>query len=134
VPAARFPIRIGPRSRLLLRILFGVRADNAFVELGDVRMSAGFGRFWLSTPLANIVGWRIEGPWLWITAIGPRTSLRHRDLTFGGNHRGGVRMDFREPVPFLFYRVTALYATVENLGALGRALEERGIPHAPRAS
>jgi hypothetical protein len=127
MPSARFAIRIGPRSRLLLRLGFGVRADNAWVELGDDRLMARFGRFGLVTPLSNVSGWRIEGPWSWITAIGVRTSLRHRDLTFGGNHRGGVRMDFRERVPFLFYRVSALYATVDDLEGLGRALTERGV-------
>ena len=73
------------------------------------------------------MSWRIEGPWLWITAIGVRLSVRHRDLTFGGSPRGGVRVDFREPVRMGPIRVPALYVTVEDLEGLAAALEERGI-------
>ena len=119
-------IRVGHRSHPLLR-LFGVRADNAFVDL-DGELDARFGFYRVHTPITNLASWRIEGPWLWITAIGVRMSLRHRDVTFGGNHRGGVRIDFRERVRFGVFRVPALYLTVEDLEGLAAALSERGIP------
>ena len=121
-----FPFRVGERSRPLLR-LFGVRAGSAFVEVTD-DFDAHFGRFRVRTPLSNIVSWRIEGPWLWITAIGVRLSIRHRDLTFGGSPRGGVRVDFRDPVRIGRIRIPALYVTVEDLDGLAAALTERGIP------
>ena len=124
--ARRFPIRVGRRSRPLLR-LFGVRTGNAFVDVDDA-LDAHFGRFRLQTPFTNIVSWRIEGPWLWITAIGVRMSVRHRDLTFGGSPRGGVRVDFRESVRYGPFRIPALYVTVEDLGGLAAALAERAIP------
>src|SRR6476619_6349499 len=92
----RFPIRIGRRSRLVLW-LFGVRSRNSFVDLDD-DVRARFGFFHVNTPVANLAGWRIEGPWLWITAIGVRLSIRHHDLSFAGSPRGGVRMDFARPV------------------------------------
>jgi hypothetical protein len=122
----RFAIRLGRRSRPLLR-LFGVRPGIAYVDL-DGEFDARFGFYRVHTPLSNIASWRIEGPWLWITAIGVRTSIRHRDVTFGGNHRGGVRVDFRERVRFGFLRIPALYVTVEDLEGLAAALSERGIP------
>ncbi len=122
----RFPIRLGHRSRPLLR-LFGARPDNAYVDLDD-ELIARFGRYTVRTPASNIASWRIEGPWLWLTAIGVRTSLRHRDVTFGGSHRGGVRLDFRERVRFGLLRIPALYVTVEDLEGLASALAERGIP------
>ncbi len=122
----RFAIRLGARSQPLLR-LFGARPDNSFVDLGD-ELDARFGRFRVRTPITNIVSWRIEGPWHWITAIGVRRSIRHADVTFGGNHRGGVRVDFREPVTLSRLRVPALYVTVEDLEGLAAALAERGIP------
>jgi len=128
VSVDRYTIRVGRRSRLLLRIFFGVRASNAYVELGDHELDARFGWFRLRTSMGNLASWRIEGPWLWITAIGVRTSLRHRDVTFGGSPHGGVRIDFKERVPFLFYRTPALYATVEDLAALAAALSARGLP------
>jgi hypothetical protein len=123
--ARRFPIRVGPRSRPLLR-LFGVGSDNAYVDLNE-ELDARFGRFRIRTPVANLASWRIEGPWLWITAIGVRTSLRHRDVTFGGNHRGGVRVDFKERVRFGRLRIPALYVTVEDLEGFAAALAGRGI-------
>jgi hypothetical protein len=81
----RFPIRLGRRSRPLL-LLFGVRSSNAYVDL-DGDLEAHFGFFHVRTPVANISSWRIEGPWLWLTAIGVRRSVRHGDITFGGSHR-----------------------------------------------
>lgn len=123
----RFPIRLGAKSRPLLR-LFGVGGpDDAWVELGDDTFEARFGRFRAATPLSNIAGWRIEGPWLWITAIGVRMSVRHGDITFGGSHRGGVRLDFRERVRVGPFRVPALYVTVDDLQEFAAALTKRGI-------
>ena len=121
-----FPIRIGSRSLPLLR-LFGVRAGNAFVVVDD-ELDAHFGFFRIRTPVANITSWRIEGPWLWITAIGVRRSVRHGDVTFGGSPRGGVRVDFRERVRSGPFRIPALYVTVEDLEGLAAALVARGIP------
>ena len=121
----RFPILVGRRSRVLL-LLFGVRAGNAYVDLGDDELDAHFGFFRIRTPTANLVSWRIEGPWLWVTAIGVRMSLRHRDLTFAGTNRGGVRVNFREPVTRA--GIPALYLTVEDLEGLAAALAERGLP------
>ncbi len=123
----RFPIRVGRRSRLLLRLFFGVRPDRAWVDL-DGELVARFGFYELRTPVTNISRWRIEGPFRWITAIGVRMSIRHRDVTFGGSPHGGVRIDFREPVRWTAFRVPALYVTVDSLEALAAELDSRGIP------
>jgi hypothetical protein len=123
---SRFPIKVGRKSRPLLR-LFGVKGDNAYVDLGE-ELDARFGWARLRTPVSNIESWRIEGPWLWITAIGVRRSIRHHDVTFAGTARGGVRMDFREPVRALGFSVPALYVTVEDLEGFAAALGARGIP------
>jgi hypothetical protein len=123
----RFPIELGRRSRGLLRLLFRVRPESAYVDLGD-DLDARFGFGHLRTPLSNVVSWRIEGPWLWITAIGIRRSIRHGDFTFAGTHRGGVRLDFREPVRAMGFQVPALYVTVEDPAAFAAALTARGIP------
>lgn len=123
----RFPIRLGPRSRPLLR-LFGVRGqEDAWVDLGDDGLVARFGSSRAGTPLSNIASWRIEGPWLWITAIGVRRSWRHGDITFGGTPRGGVRLDFIERVPIGPFRAPALYITVDDLEGFAAALSEHGI-------
>lgn len=126
MPGRRFPIRIGRRSRVVLWF-FGVRAGNSFVDL-DGELHASFGRYHVRTPTDNLASWRIEGPWLWITAIGMRLSLRHHDLTFAGTNRGGVRVDFKVPVRWGPVRLPALYVTVEDLEGFGAALAERGVP------
>ena len=122
----RFPIRVERRYRSILRI-FGVRPGNAYVDLGET-VEARFGWAHVSTPVANITRWSIEGPWRAITALGVRMSIRHGDLTFGGSPVGGVRIDFRERVPYWRFRLPALYVTVEDLEGFGRALAARGIP------
>jgi hypothetical protein len=122
----RFPIRVEPRYRLILRI-FGVRPENAFVELGET-LDAHFGWSHISTPVSNCTRWSIEGPWSPITALGVRMSIRHRDITFGGTPRGGVRVDFREPVRYWRFHPPALYLTVQDLDGFAAALSARGVP------
>lgn len=116
---------------MLLLGLWGVRPGLAYAEIGqgpDGELQARFGRVRFATPLANIAGWRIEGPFHWITAIGIRRSVRHGDLSFAGAAHGGVRMDFRSPVRWSFLRVPALYIGADDLDAFAAALRERGIP------
>ena len=109
--------------------LFGVRGvEDAYVDLDPSTFTARFGRFEATTPVANLTSWRIEGQWRWITAIGVRRSVRHGDLTFGGSHRGGVRVDFRERPKVGPFRIPALYVTVADLEGLGAALTALGIP------
>ncbi|HSL76555.1 MAG TPA: hypothetical protein VK867_06405 [Candidatus Limnocylindrales bacterium] len=123
----RFPIGLGRRSRPLLRLLFGATPENAHVDLGE-ELDAHFGFGSLRTPAANIVRWRIEGPWLWITAIGIRRGIRDGVFSFAGTRRGGVRLDFRDRVPTMrIFRTPALYVAVEDLEGFAAALSERGI-------
>jgi hypothetical protein len=124
----RFPIRIGARSQGLLRILFGVTPELAWAAIEDDAVSGRFGRFAFATPLANVVRYRIEGPWLWITAIGVRRSIRHGDVSFAGSPHGGVRIDMREPVPWLRFHVPAFYVGTDDLEGFAAALAARGVP------
>jgi len=127
MPTRRFAYRLGPRSKPVLR-LFGVTgADDAWVELDGDSLTARFGWANVTTPIANIKAWRIEGPWRWITAIGIRRSIRHGDITFGGSHHGGVRLDFHEPIRVGPFKPPALYLTVDDLEGLADALAARGI-------
>jgi hypothetical protein len=124
----RYPVPIGPRSALLLRVVFGATPDRAWVSVGEDELVARFGRFEFRTPVANITRWRIEGPWLWITAIGVRRGIRHGDVSFAGSPRGGVRLDLRTPVPWLVFHVPAFYACVDDLEGFAAALSDLGIP------
>jgi hypothetical protein len=122
----RFPIFIGSRSRFLL-LLFGVRRSNAYVDI-DGDLDAHFGFYRMRTPLTNVARWRLEGPWLWITAIGVRRGITNGEITFAGTGRGGVRLDFKEPVKWGPLRPMALYLTVEDMEGFAAALTARGIP------
>jgi hypothetical protein len=123
---ARFPIRIGPRSAPLLLILFGVRSGNAYVDLSADELYLNFGYFHFRVAVANLAKWRIEGPWLWITAIGLRRGWSG-DLTFAGNRGPGVRIDFHEAERRSILRIPRVYVTVADLDGLAAALTDLGI-------
>jgi hypothetical protein len=123
----RYPIRIGDRSRLFLRVAFGVRPESAWVDVGDGVIRVRFGRFEVTAPLADAQRWRIEGPWAWLTAIGVRLSIRLGDLSFAGSPRGGVRVDFSPPVRYRVLRLPAIYYGVEDLEGFAAELTSLGI-------
>ena len=128
----RFPIRVGRRSATALRVCFGVRPENAWVELGeppDGEVRVSFGRTGFRTPLTNVARWRLEGPWTWVKAIGVRISvLGDHAVAFDGSAHGGVRVDLRAPVRWFLVRAPAIYASVDDLDAIAAALSARGIP------
>jgi hypothetical protein len=124
---ARYPIRIGRRSRWLL-LAWGVTASRAEVIIAGGLLTARVGFFTFRTPVANITRWRIEGPFRWITAIGVRRAIRTADVTFGGSAHGGVRLDFHDRVRWTVFRVPALYVTVDDLEGMAADLARLGIP------
>ncbi len=126
--APRYPIRIGRKSGPFLRIVFGVTPERAWATVADGQVTARFGRFEFRVPVTNVTGWRIEGPWRWITAIGVRRSVRHADVSFAGSPRGGVRLDFRTPVRWGRLMVPALYVGVDDLEGFAGELSALGIP------
>jgi hypothetical protein len=128
VDAVRFPIRIGRRSRAVVR-LFGATPATAYAELAD-DLEIRFGRFRIRTPVANLARYRIEGPFTWIKAIGVRRSFRGGDVSFCGSAHGAVRMDFVEPVPWGPFKVPAVWAGADDLDALAAELSRRGVPGA----
>ena len=125
---SRYPIRIGRRSALLLRVLFGVTREKAWSTIDGGVVTTRFGWYELRVPVANIVRWRIEGPWTWITAIGVRRGIRHGDVSFAGSPHGGVRLDFRERVRWIIFRVPAFYVCVDDLEGFAAELARLGIP------
>ncbi len=124
----RYPIRIGSRSALLLRVAFGVTPDRAWASVDAGTVTVRFGRFEFTAPVMDVTRWRIEGPWRWVTAIGVRMSIRHRDISFAGSPRGGVRLDFRSPVRWGPLAVPAIYAGVQDLEGFAGELSRLGIP------
>ena len=122
-----YPIRIGRRSAPLLRVCFGVTRDRAWATVADDQVTVRFGWWEFQVPMGNISGWRIEGPWRWITAIGVRRSIRHGDVSFAGSPRGGVRLDFHMPVRWTLFRVPAVYVGVDDLEGFAAELTNLGI-------
>ena len=123
----RYPIRIGARSRLFLRIAFGVTPERAFAEIGEDDVHVRFGRFAFTAPVAGVTRWRIEGPWAWITAIGVRMNVLKRDVSFCGSPRGGVRLDFAPAVRWGRLRILAAYYGVEDLDGFAAEIAARGV-------
>jgi hypothetical protein len=127
VPRARFPLRLERSWRPWLW-LWGVRPDNAHVDLDQRRLDARFGFYRLSTDLDNITEYRITGPYRWWSAIGVRLSMRGGDASFCGTARGGVCLRFREPVPWArIFHPPALTVTPEDMDGFVAALQARGI-------
>jgi hypothetical protein len=120
----RFPyetdLRFAPVS-LGLRLVPG---RQGVTLTGDGRFVARFGVLRLETPLSNIAGAHVTGPYRWWTAVGARLSLADDGLTFGTTSRGGVCVHFREPVkPVLGPRAhSALTVTVADREGLVAAL------------
>ena len=122
----RFPMRLGRKSRPLL-LLWGVRQGNAYVDMdGDLLARFGFFRF--STRMDNVARWQIEGPWLWIKALGVRRGIKGGDISFAGVHTAGIRIDFKQRVAWGPFHVPRLYLTPDDLQGFAAALTERGIP------
>jgi hypothetical protein len=124
----RYPIRIGSRSALLLRVAVGVTADRAWASVDSDTVTVRFGRFEFTAATVNVRRWRIEGPWRWITAIGIRRSIRHADVSLAGSPRGGVRLDFRTRVRWGPLSIPAIYAGVDDLEGFAGELARLGIP------
>jgi hypothetical protein len=124
----RYPIRIGSKSGPLLRVAFGATPDRAWASVDAESVIVHFGRFELAAPVASVTRWRIEGPWHWVTAIGIRLSIRHRDISFAGSPRGGVRLDLGTPVRWGPLSIPAIYAGVDDLEGFAGEFTRRGIP------
>lgn len=122
----RFRLKLGAKSRPIL-LLWGVRERNAYVDV-DSELNAHFGFFRFSTRMDNLARWQIEGPWLWIKALGVRRGLRDGDISFAGVHTAGIRIDFKQRVHWGPFSVPRLYLTPEDLDGFAAALTEHGVP------
>ncbi len=96
----RFDFDFDPRYLPFLGVL-GITPQTAHVDLTDDRLTARFGPWRFETPIENIKGVFITGPYQWFKAIGARGSFADHGLTFGSTTRGGVCLVLREPTPGL---------------------------------
>ncbi len=133
----RFPFAFDPRYRRLLSLL-AITPSRSWVSLDRGWLEAHFGPWRLRTPVANIEGTEVSGPYRAHRAIGPHISLVDRGLSFGSNTERGVCMRFHEPVPgretFGFVHHPGLTVTVADVDGLVAAIDraqEAGRPDGP---
>jgi hypothetical protein len=120
--AERFPFRFAEAYRRPAR-LFGITPETAWVEVGGDHLRAHFGRWRVQTPLANISGVAITGPYAFLKTAGPaRLAITDRGLTFATNGERGVLISFRSPVrgldPLGILRHPELTVTVADTDGL----------------
>jgi hypothetical protein len=116
--------------------VFGIRADRAWVEVGLTQLRARYGPWCVETPLTNVVGVDITGPYrFWKTAGSARLAVTDRGLTFASNGDRGVLILFGTPIPGLeptgllkHPELTVTVADTEGLAALLRARCQNVLP------
>lgn len=122
---------IDPSYRGVLR-LFGVAtAKDAFVDLDDETFTVRFGFWVMRTPVANLAGAEVAGPFSALKVIGVHLSFADRGITFGSNAESGVCVRFHHPVPGIeplgVLRHPGVTVTVDDPGALAHAVVQCSI-------
>jgi hypothetical protein len=93
----RFAFAFAPSYRGPARA-FGITDATSWVDVGEDSLEARFGPWRLSTPLANVAGAAVTGPYaFWKTAGAARLAITDRGLTFATNGDSGVLISFRTP-------------------------------------
>jgi hypothetical protein len=106
---------------------FGVTPGRAWARVADGRLEVRFGRWRVGTPLANVAGVEVTGPYAFLKTAGPaHLAVTDRGLTFATNGDRGVCLRFHEPVtgiePFGIIRHPTLTLTVADVDGFIRAL------------
>lgn len=131
VHARRFGFRFALPFRAAA-MPFLVTPSSAVVALDPTAdgpvLRARFGPWLVETPLHNVVGCEITGPYSLVKTIGPpHVSLADRGITFATNADHGVCIRFAHPVrgidPLGLLRHPALTVTVTDVEGLRDALE-----------
>jgi hypothetical protein len=110
--------------------LFGIGPETAWVQVDDTSLLARFGRWQVSTPLANISAVAVTGPYAFLKTAGPaRLAITDRGLTFASNGQRGVLISFHTPVrgldPLGVLRHPELTVTVADVDRLVKLLRSR---------
>ena len=125
----RFEFEFAPAYRRIARG-FRVTPETAWVEVADETFEARFGPWHVRTPLTNIAGVDVTGPYaIWKTAGPARLAITDRGLTFASNGERGVLILFETPVPGLdplgLIRHPELTVTVADVNGLADLLRAR---------
>jgi hypothetical protein len=122
----RFPFAFDLLHRLVA-LPIGVTPATTHVDVEDGRFEARFGFWKVSTPLSNVKGTEVTGPYNPLKTIGPaHLSLVDRGLTFATNSARGLCICFHEPVPGIEptgrLRHPGLTVTVADVDGLAASL------------
>jgi len=112
---------------------FGIGPSTAWVDVDDETLEARFGPWRVTTPLSNVTGAEVTGPYAFAKTAGPaRLALTDRGLTFATNGQRGVLISFGTTVrgldPLGLIRHPELTVTVADVDRLSALLRERGRP------
>ena len=123
----RFSFAFDPRYRIAA-LPFGITGRTAWVEVTDHQLHVRFGPWKVDTPLGNIAGTEVTGPYSFAKTAGPaHLSFADRGMTCATNGRRGLCIRFAEPVkgidPTGRIRHPGLTVTVTQLDELRRTLE-----------
>jgi hypothetical protein len=129
-PRGLHRFRFDPALRVA-SLLVGVTPRSAFVDVGEDELVVRYGSWVLHTPLANIAGASVTGPYSMLKVGGPpRLSLADQGITFGTSTQAGACIAFVEPVPAIapvpWVSHPAATVTVEDPEAL--VAELVGLP------
>jgi hypothetical protein len=130
-PRRSFEFAFAPSYGRLAKV-FRVTPETAWVEVGDEHLEARFGPWRVRTPLANITGVEVTGPYaFWKTAGPARLAITDRGLTFATNGDRGVLISFDRPVrgldPLGLLRHPELTVTVADVDGLAELLRARAL-------
>lgn len=133
-----FPFRFD-RRYAIAALPFGVTPATARVRVDGERLEVRFGPWRLRTPLANVAGAEITGPYSFVKTAGPaHLSFTDRGVTFATNGELGVCVRFRDPVraldPTGRLRHPGATMTVADPERLLAALSRAAVPGADGGS
>ncbi len=129
----RFAFAFEPRV-LPFSLAVGVNPLTSWVEVGADRLEVRFGLWHLETPLDNVVGVELTGPYSLLKVAGPaHVSFSDGGVTFATSTRQGACVRLRQPVPALLpvqvVRHQAATVTVQDPEALAGLLRRRAGLH-----
>jgi hypothetical protein len=135
MPPTRFAFSFAPTFRVL-GLPFGVMPMTASVDVDDTEVHVRFGPWRVRTPLDNVAGVEITGPYAFVKTAGPaHLSFTDRGLTFATNNRRGLCIRFHDPVrgldPTGRLRHPGLTVTVADLEGLAKAVTGPAPPSRP---
>jgi hypothetical protein len=127
VTTRHFEFRFAPAYRVA-GLPFGVTPGRARVSVEGEQLTVVFGLWRLSTPIGNVAGCEVTGPYSFAKTAGPaHLSFADRGMTCATNGDRGLCIRFHEPVrgiePTGSLRHPGVTVTVADVDGLRRALQ-----------